>query len=294
MRYISPLSPFPPPRDARHEPLPACAPCLPPLSLVSQNVFLAVRARVRCRSPANEAELLASVRERYTTVKRLVVRPAPTAAPAGGKSGRNIVVEVQFTGPQPSEGPGALLCDLLHGTSVGAKPVELPRGRKKRARTDASSEASDSGEREPDVAVFFCACLVSHLRRRAVAVGDLSAIVLSMLRRTRRTCSWDCGSKISLMWVFQAFVGHPIFRPAVGRCFFARGYACAGLQSCPCRQRYIIYQQVLWAPSNKAPRERTLTRPPSSSLQKYTEYHVSRKIYSFNARQVPKKSSRST
>lgn len=93
---------------------------------------------------ATEVELLASVRERYTTVKRLVVRPG---AASRTTDGRNVVVEVQFTGPQPSEGPGALLCDLLCGTAVEAKPVELPRGRKKRARTDASSEASDSGER---------------------------------------------------------------------------------------------------------------------------------------------------
>lgn len=80
-----------------------------------------------------------------------MVRPGPpsarTAAADGAGVGRNVVVEVQFTGPQPSEGPGALLCDLLCGKSVEAKPVELPRGRKKRARTDASSEASDSGER---------------------------------------------------------------------------------------------------------------------------------------------------
>lgn len=93
---------------------------------------------------ATEVELLASVRERYTTVKRLVVRPGRASRSTTG--GRNVVVEVQFTGPQPSEGPGALLCDLLCGTAVEAKPVELPRGRKKRARTDASSEASDSGE----------------------------------------------------------------------------------------------------------------------------------------------------
>eukprot|EP00903_Cladosiphon_okamuranus_P011771 g11065.t1 len=94
-------------------------------------------------SAATEAELLASVRERYTTVKRLVVRPGK-ASERTTDAGRNVVVEVQFTGPQPSEGPGALLCDLLGGTSVEAKPVELPRGRKKRARIDASSEASDS------------------------------------------------------------------------------------------------------------------------------------------------------
>lgn len=100
---------------------------------------------------ASGVELLASIRERYTTVKRLVVRPAAKskdAVAAAEGSPRNVVVEVQFTGPQPSEGPGALLCDLLCGVSVDAKPVELPRGRKKRARTDAaaSMEGSDSGE----------------------------------------------------------------------------------------------------------------------------------------------------
>lgn len=99
-----------------------------------------------CMAAATEVELLASVRERYTTVKRLVVRPGKAPGSPADGGGRNLVVEVQFTGPQPSEGPGALLCDLLCGTSVQAKPVELPRGRKKRARTDASSEASDSGE----------------------------------------------------------------------------------------------------------------------------------------------------
>ena len=113
------------------------------------------------RHAVSEVDLLASVRERYTTVKRLVVR---SASPPTGLAGeqqqqhhpgvdRNVLVEVQFTGPQPSEGPGALLCDLLCGSSVEAKPVELPRGRKKRARTDAaSSEASDSGA----FRLFFC------------------------------------------------------------------------------------------------------------------------------------------
>ena len=73
-----------------------------------------------------------------------------TSAPkiSSESSGHDVLVEVQFTGPQPSEGPGALLCDLLCGSGIEARPVELPRGRKKRARSDAgSSEASDSGER---------------------------------------------------------------------------------------------------------------------------------------------------
>lgn len=131
----------------------------------------------------SEVDLLASVRERYTTVKRLVVRSA--SPPPGGLAvgehqhqhpavDRNVLVEVQFTGPQPSEGPGALLCDLLCGSSVEAKPVELPRGRKKRARTDAaSSEASDSGAFfsfffthflffPPRCGTFSLACLVQY------------------------------------------------------------------------------------------------------------------------------------
>lgn len=97
-----------------------------------------------------EPELLSSVRERYTTVKRLVVTPAkPDVTKTESK---NVLVEVQFTGPQPSEGPGSLLCDLLCGVGVDARPVELPRGRKKRARTGAASpEASDSGEKSLSV-----------------------------------------------------------------------------------------------------------------------------------------------
>lgn len=99
-------------------------------------------------SSVKEADLLSSVRERYTTVKRLVVSPA-SADGSSVTTSQNVLVEVQFTGPQPSEGPGALLRDLLCGSSVEAKPVELPRGRKKRARTDpTSSEASDSGTYE--------------------------------------------------------------------------------------------------------------------------------------------------
>ncbi len=45
---------------------------------------------------------------------------------------RAVLVEVQFAGPQPSAGCGALLCLLLGGSSVEARPVELPRGRKRK------------------------------------------------------------------------------------------------------------------------------------------------------------------
>ena len=118
-----------------------------------------------CRTAVSEADLLASVRERYTTIKRLVVTsasPSPTTAALAGLAAeqqhqqhqvhpavdrRNVLVEVQFSGPQPSEGPAALFCELLGGYSVEAKPVGLTRGRKKRARKHAaaSSKASDSG-----------------------------------------------------------------------------------------------------------------------------------------------------
>lgn len=124
------------------------------------------------RSDITEARLLASVHERYTTVKRLVLRPgaggaapaspqrattsssrldlAESSAPASAPtipsppsstgpraSSSAVLIEIQFAGPQPSEGCGALLCHLLRGAAVKAWPLELPRGRKKKvARPD--------------------------------------------------------------------------------------------------------------------------------------------------------------
>lgn len=52
----------------------------------------------------------------------------------------SICIEVEFAGPQPSQGPGALLCELLAGTSVEAKPVHLERGRKKKAKAVPGEE----------------------------------------------------------------------------------------------------------------------------------------------------------
>lgn len=115
-----------------------------------------------CPSAVTGADLLASVCERYTTVKRLVVKPgllAPasgTSVPASAERSASasaaaaspqqqqtdldpntpsscVLVEIQFAGPQPSERCGALLCHLLGGDSVDARPMELPRGRKKRS-----------------------------------------------------------------------------------------------------------------------------------------------------------------
>ncbi|CAM9568236.1 unnamed protein product, partial [Choristocarpus tenellus] len=86
----------------------------------------------------SQDQLLADVLGRYTTVIELTV--------LGGSEGPSdyISVKIQFKGPQPSEGPAALLLDLLHGTDVVAEPVDLPRGRKKRQRRNSSLDASDS------------------------------------------------------------------------------------------------------------------------------------------------------
>ncbi|CAN0001006.1 unnamed protein product, partial [Pylaiella littoralis] len=125
-----------------------------------------------------EADILASLCEGYTTVKKLVVRPGliapasqasvpasepsgsalssaaappPPAPPASASSPRPqtcptsssfVLVEVQFVGPQPSERCGALLCQLLGGDSVDARPMELPRGRKKSRTSTLEDNAS--------------------------------------------------------------------------------------------------------------------------------------------------------
>lgn len=114
----------------------------------------------------DETDLLLSFRERYTTIKRLVISPATATITTtlladkdgeflqtNNQDGRDVLVEVQFSGPQPSEGPGALLCALLCGSSFEAQPVELARGRKKRSRI-AEPVAAEAGE--CGVIVFFC------------------------------------------------------------------------------------------------------------------------------------------
>ena len=93
------------------------------------------------------AEILPLVRHRYSTVKRLDLTPAsrfsqhyssaaasasPPAESGADSLTTTVLVEVQFAGPQPSAGCGALLCLLLGGDSVEARPVELPRGRKRK------------------------------------------------------------------------------------------------------------------------------------------------------------------
>lgn len=80
------------------------------------------------------ADLLASVCHRYSTVKKLVVKPTSSTerTAADPRFGAALLVEICFAGPQPSESCGELLCLLLGGDSVQAWPVELPRGRKRK------------------------------------------------------------------------------------------------------------------------------------------------------------------
>ena len=105
--------------------------------------------------------MLSSFRERYTAVRRLALSSSTTTAtamapgsndaknsPGGTGSSKTVCIEVQFIGPQPSQGPGALLCNLLSGTSVEARPIELRRGRdnKQKRRDSGSDEGSDPGQ----------------------------------------------------------------------------------------------------------------------------------------------------
>lgn len=92
-------------------------------------------------------DVVASFRERYTAVKRLTLSPASGPHTENIKTWEGVRATVQFIGPQPSQGPGSLLCQLLAGTSVEAEPIVLGRGRKKRPRSECdSSETSDYGE----------------------------------------------------------------------------------------------------------------------------------------------------
>lgn len=56
-------------------------------------------------------------------------------ASAKTTKGGCMCVEIQFTGPQPIEGPAGLMRNLLQATLVEAYPVQLDRGRKKKARS---------------------------------------------------------------------------------------------------------------------------------------------------------------
>ncbi|CAB1102873.1 unnamed protein product [Ectocarpus sp. CCAP 1310/34] len=103
------------------------------------------------RNHAQEDEVLSSFRKRYTSTRKLAFRPV--ADYAGGSTttstppplptdtttttithGGRACIEIQFTGPQPIEGPAGLLCSLLEATFVSAHPVQLDRGRKRKTR----------------------------------------------------------------------------------------------------------------------------------------------------------------
>lgn len=123
--------------------------------------------------------MLSSFRKRYTSTRKLAFRPladyagatttttpppphadtttTTTAITQGGRA----CIEIQFTGPQPIEGPAGLMCNLLQATFVSAHPVQLDRGRKRKTRpgggvgprpsfasssTPPTAEASKEGE----------------------------------------------------------------------------------------------------------------------------------------------------
>lgn len=109
---------------------------------------------------------MSSFRKRYTSAKNIAFR-SPTnycdgaflatndgdAFPTSIEEG-TVLIEIQFTGPQPIEGPAGLLCTLLESTFVAAYPIQLGRGRKRKTRagfagaafSNASTPSSSSGE----------------------------------------------------------------------------------------------------------------------------------------------------
>ncbi|CAN0106627.1 unnamed protein product, partial [Ectocarpus sp. 4 AP-2014] len=115
------------------------------------------------RNNAQEAEVLSSFRKRYTSTRKLAFRPV--ADYAGGSTttsplptdntttttttttttqGGRACIEIQFTGPQPIEGPAGLMCNLLQATFVSAHPVQLDRGRKRKTRPGGSGGSRSS------------------------------------------------------------------------------------------------------------------------------------------------------
>lgn len=137
---------------------------------------------VSASQAAQHQSALASFNDKYTAAKRLTIIPAPAdpnatpreridgtpsataghnsrephaTADAGGNNGGGdgggssgiVVVEVQFSGPQPAERPALLLQNLLGGKSVAAHPVLLRRGRsKKPTEADAAAAGGRAGE----------------------------------------------------------------------------------------------------------------------------------------------------
>ena len=91
----------------------------------------------------NEAEVLSSFHRRYTSARMLSFR-SPTAYEINDTIGRGVegdilVIDLQFTGPQPIEGPASLLCNVLQASFVSAHPVNLGRGRKRKVRAGVTA-----------------------------------------------------------------------------------------------------------------------------------------------------------
>ena len=101
--------------------------------------------------------MLSSFRKRYTSARNLAFR-SPTnygddafLAAKTDSDGTNrdtfpaiieegtVLIEIQFTGPQPIEGPAGLLCTILQSTFVAAYPIQLGRGRKRKVRAGVAA-----------------------------------------------------------------------------------------------------------------------------------------------------------
>ncbi|CAN0151283.1 unnamed protein product [Pylaiella littoralis] len=109
------------------------------------------------KNNVKEAEVLSSFRKRYTSVRSLAFRRTTTDGDDGTSSGSGgtttrttatsngytALIELQFTGPQPIEGPAWLMCNLLQGKFVAAHPVQLGRGRKRKIRPGESGDVGD-------------------------------------------------------------------------------------------------------------------------------------------------------
>ncbi|CAM9459044.1 unnamed protein product, partial [Scytosiphon promiscuus] len=92
-------------------------------------------------SPATTAAAIAAGAPTAGTTKKArfpsITRPNASAgsnAETKTTKGGSMCVEIQFTGPQPIDGPAGLMRNLLQATLVEASPVHLDRGRKRKVR----------------------------------------------------------------------------------------------------------------------------------------------------------------
>ncbi|CAM9703045.1 unnamed protein product [Scytosiphon promiscuus] len=153
------------------------------------------------KNNVKEAEVMSSFRKRYTSVRKLAFRSSapyimdadadaalcPSASNTSGDGlpgkttlGRSLCVEVQFTGPQPVEGPVGLMCNLLQGTFVAANPVQLGRGRKRKIR---------SGGSHMNPRAFSCNCAAGGNARKR----EEHAVAAAATDGGRNTCGTGSG-----------------------------------------------------------------------------------------------------